>query len=875
MPHDPNASEPASAGQLAEQIAAFAAILARTQPLDHVFVTMLEQLVGLVAFDRAVVIMHEQQPQTGLLQVMATAGQPAYAAGDRLSPALGSALMGVWRKGEVHFSDGKLPMRTAPGGPEAPLPALETWVGVPMSLNGQTVAVLVLEREGTLVFSHQDVAILLAFTRLAAVAIDRDHLHAQLESNLALLEQRAHRLALIYRIAMLMGSTMDPQSTLTQVAQLLVDLFHVDHAGLVLMNEADGNGYLVAEYPPTGTVGTIVISREDSSYVGLDRMVRDNQPLIVTTNNVDRELGNSTAIAALRRTGSVTSLFAPMVAVDRVIGSMGVDSFRGDVEFSETDIETAMTLAAQIAITIRHAELYQEAVSANRLKSEFLANVSHELRTPLNAIIGYSELLKEGTYGDLTPEQGDRVERVYRSGERLLALINDILDLAKVESGQLDIRRERSSIEDVLDDVLPDFRDQTEAADLTFATEIEPHLPPLEIDPKRIGQVLTNLLSNALKFTHTGGIRVVARLATVHDQHIEGHPGVLPYVPAVLNGQWLWLVVEDSGIGISDEDLSIVFDEFRQADGSSVRQYAGTGLGLSIARRLVSYHDGHVWLESQVGVGTRAHVLLPISIALQGDAPGYAPEDAAPLIVIIDNDVTMRQMICDYLEPRGYRVQWITDSSRALMLIRQLRPALVILELRLPHVDGWQILQSMKLSNELASVPVVIHSFLDQKVTGYYLGASDYLIKPVRPDRLLQTIMRLVHAPVREPILLVTASANTRGSIAQMLALAQYATITREDAASALTYLEATSAPLVLLDWRMAEASVVLQGLRRPDTAPPVIVVVPKDISREDYQALQGQGAYVLYLYELTAKALVENVQLLLNRRRLTASGPK
>ncbi len=267
--------------------------------------------------------------------------------------------------------------------------------------------------------------------------------------------------------------------------------------------------------------------------------------------------------------------------------------------------------------------------AANAYKREFLANMSHELRTPLNSIIGYSELLRQGVYGQLTPKQGDRLEKIYRNGAQLLDLITNILDLNRIEAGKLRLDTAMVDFVPVAKDVLDRYQDHAIRKGLTVETSIPADLPPLYGDATRIRQVLDHLMDNAVKFTLTGGIRLEARTATVTRGIVsESSPEkfTLPTIGWLRDGRWLIFNVTDTGIGISPENQAKIFEEFARIDETRTREYAGTGLGLAIAKRLVTLHDGAIWVKSRVDEGSTFFVALPVDVKpTAGDTGTTAP----------------------------------------------------------------------------------------------------------------------------------------------------------------------------------------------------------------------------------------------------------
>ncbi|MDQ7025919.1 MAG: GAF domain-containing protein [Anaerolineae bacterium] len=493
--------------------------------------------------------------------------------------------------------------------------AVGAWIGVPMVIQSRVVGLMSIDSREAYQYSDNDVQTIFALARQAAIAVENAHLLSAAEQNLQTIQKRAKRLASMHHIATVVSSSLAQIDVLSRAAKLLVELFEVDHVGIVVINHEDGHAYLRAEYPITGLVDTVLFYKDTSGYARMVDMMRDNKPVHITVDNVDDIIGTPDADSrqAFDTTSAKSTLIAPMQAYDRMVGSIGLDSYDSQRKFTADDLDTFMTITAQIAIAVRNAELYEEALEANRLKSEFLANVSHELRTPLNAVIGYSELLLNGTYGALDEKQQNRLKRVYRSGEHLLDLINDILDLSKIEAGKMVLEMVKVDIMTVIQDALDVVQPQLKEKDLALHLNIQADLPLITADKHRIQQVIVNLLSNAIKFTHKGYIRVGARLMTISELPYKSLP------PNLHNqdGMWLLISVHDTGIGIAAEDIEIIFDAFRQADGSSIREYQGTGLGLAITQHLIRLHNGHIWADSTPDEGSTFYLLLPTGLREQ------------------------------------------------------------------------------------------------------------------------------------------------------------------------------------------------------------------------------------------------------------------
>ena len=378
----------------------------------------------------------------------------------------------------------------------------------------------------------------------------------------------------------------------------------------------------------------------------------------------------------------------------------------------------------------------ETAEAASRAKSNFLANMSHELRTPLNAIIGFSELLEDQTFGPLNEKQQRYVTNVHTSGRHLLQLVNDILDLAKVESGRLVLEPESINVNALLHDMQRGLEPLAVAKRQTFALEVPEELPTLIADRGKVKQILYNLLSNAIKFTKEGG-RLGIRASSV-PAHDHGQPQIQ-------------IAVWDSGIGIAPEDVSRIFLEFEQLDSSYVRQQEGTGLGLALTQRLVEAHGGRIWVESTVGKGSTFTLLLPASRRGNDDGSSVVtperilPQDRRrPLVLVVEDDTTGRELLSHYLLENGYAVAYAGTGAEAFELARRLKPAAISLDILLPDEHGLDLLRRLHAEPETRDIPVIVVSITDDRELGLSAGAAAWLVKPVNRRQFIDALDRVM-----------------------------------------------------------------------------------------------------------------------------------
>jgi signal transduction histidine kinase/CheY-like chemotaxis protein len=389
----------------------------------------------------------------------------------------------------------------------------------------------------------------------------------------------------------------------------------------------------------------------------------------------------------------------------------------------------------------------ERAEDASRTKSAFLANMSHELRTPLNAIIGYSEMLQEDVEDAEQQEFVPDLRKIQSAGRHLLTLINDMLDLAKIEAGKMELYLETFDARELVQHAAATVEPLVAKNGNRLEVICDPALGMMHTDPMKVRQILLNLLSNACKFTEQGVITLeVARER--RDADSSSHDSIL-------------LHVSDTGIGMTAEQISRVFEAFSQADAATARRYGGTGLGLAITKKYCQLMGGDISVTSQPGKGSTFSVRLP---AVMADAAGTEVErgtreqrkvGSAGTVLVIDDDPAVRDLIGRVLTREGFRVSVAPDGETGLRLAQQIRPDAITLDIIMPGLDGWSVLAALKADPTLADVPVIITTVVDEQTTGIALGASDHLTKPVDRDRLTGQVVSIMQKGIasRESLL--------------------------------------------------------------------------------------------------------------------------
>lgn len=511
-----------------------------------------------------------------------------------------------------------------------------------------------------------------------------------------------------------------------------------------------------------------------------------------------------------------------------------------------------------------------EALEASQTKSLFLANMSHELRTPLNAIIGYSEMLEEEAedygYEDIVPD----LLKIQKAGTHLLSLINDILDLSKIEAGKVDIYTEDFDFEMLLDEMTTTIHPLIQEKSNELVVESEDPVGTIHSDMTKMRQIVFNLLSNAAKFTENGTITIDIEKEAIADQ------------------EWLTIAVRDTGIGMTPEQVANVFDEFTQADSSTTRKYGGTGLGLPISRHFAQMLGGDITVSSEVGAGSTFSVRLPAQVTPpQVDEDEMIPVPIVQIdrkrttdvmrivngatVLVIDDDDTVHDLLTRILAREGFNVMSAYSGEEGIMIARDQQPSIIVLDIMMPRLDGWAVLSKLKEDDAVKHIPVVMLSMIDNESLGFALGANDYLTKPVDRDKFV-AVLRQYH--LRNPqntinhILIVEDDLATQDLFRRTAEKEGWQAHTAENGVVGLNRLAQQKPDLILLDLMMPEMDgfQFVREMRQNELWQdiPIIVVTAKTLEESERQQLQGHVKQIVAKGEYTPKQLLKEIQTIL-----------
>jgi len=741
-------------------------------------------------------------------------------------------------------------------------------LAVPMQYENETMGVIALIKTGLHQFSESHMRTLLILAGQAGVAMENARLLQEEK-------RRIRQLSLINEISRKMVSTLDVEELSVHVVESIKNEFK-ENAILLLVKDEDENKLVLGAQAGTekNKLPEDWSLEEDSSTVW--KAAKSGE--VVTINNVKSNKKVQPLIPGVR-----SEIAAPVKKGDKLLGILHIMSKKKD-SFNEKDSSLMKMLADQIAMALENARLYESerrtrelAQQANRAKSEFLANMSHEIRTPMNSIIGFSDLLLQE---NLPEELVDFAKTIKFNGESLLEIINQILDLAKVETGRMEVDVVECNLSELVENVSQLLRPRVLDKGLKFKVSTDPeHLPYIETDSLKIRQIMVNILGNSVKFTEEGEIEF-----TVNVRKQKGSRGILE------------VHVLDTGIGIPPNKHKAIFESFTQADASMTRRFGGTGLGLSLSKQMVELLGGKIWFESEIGKGTTFHFTVPVRIIsekvespvktakaapkIQKQAPvrsGTKTKQISiqtkkrrkePLVLLIEDNGSAMELLQRYLKRDGYQVQCSTTGEDGILKAKFYRPDAIILEILLPgKMDGWEVLRNLKSSKLTKDIPVIVCSVLSNQKKAYSLGAVEYIEKPAQEKALLDTLHKSIGISDKEnrEVLVVDDDKSVHMLFGKLLKGMGVIMKSFENGDDVIKYLENPHPiALVILDLLMpgVDGFEVLKEIKSSEKTKdiPVVIYTGKKLTARDRSRLNENYALLLQKTSETPETLLNQL---------------
>ena len=738
--------------------------------------------------------------------------------------------------------------------------SMQSILSLPLAAFDRVLGAITFGNTDKNIFTEDDLKVAQSFAVHLALAIDRWRQSQELEARTSELARTVQDLKGLAEVSQAMNANLDLETVLTSIVTHAVHLTECDAGTIYEFDEAEQvfvprTNHGISE----DVIEGLRRSRPrvgDRSGIGQAASIR--APFqIPDLSNVPNY-----PMSAVTNAGFRALLAVPLLREERIVGGLVVRRKTAG-EFPHETLDLLQTFATQSALAIQNARLFreireksQELEVASQHKSQFVANMSHELRTPLNAIIGYSEMLQEEAE-DLGQEEFlPDLRNIHVAGKHLLSLINDILDMSKIEAGKMELFLETFDVPTLIRDVVATIQPLVDKNGNALDVYCASDLGTMYADLTKVRQTLFNLLSNSCKFTEKGTITL----------------RVTREVPS--EKAWITLAVSDTGIGMTPEQMGKLFQAFSQADASTTRQFGGTGLGLAISRKFCQMMGGDVTVESTYGEGSTFTFQLPSEVTEQTTTPiteahethrhpRPAPPDA-PIVLVIDDDPAVRDLMQRMLGKEGLRVAVAADGEEGLRLARELRPDAITLDVLMPGMDGWSVLTALKADPALTEIPVIMVTIVDEKQIGYSLGVVDFLTKPIDWKRLTAILQTYRSGDTDHRVLLVEDDARTRTMIRTRLEKQGWSVLEAGDGRSALKQMAEMLPDLILLDLMMPEMDgfQFVDHVRGQDDwrSIPIIVVTAKDLTDEDRRRLNGRIEEILQKSAYSPEELLQEV---------------
>ncbi len=888
-----------SAREEAEALYKVVRTLVTTEDEGEMYRAVMRELLGTLGLKNGGIVLFDREGQRGSMAVLVKDKQPLQS--DWVVAVAADEIFQTLRREKksmaLDFRADTGGIRYAPQGEGFPIPNPQSSIQNPLVSDfylrlrvvSMLVVPLVMEDEvrGAVLAHSPDKRFLFneRAKTLAGAMVDQLSITLQNRRLLEETKRRAVQLQTSADVGRVATSILDQESMLAQAVELIKERFGFYHVQIFLVDDLEQYAVL---HQSTGEIGRRLLELNHKVAIGsrsvIGQVTARRESLVVRLGGIknyelgikNEELGMRNYELGIKNEEVPNSQFlipnsqflipetkaelaVPLVVGERLLGVLDVQSREADV-FTREEMATMEVLAAQLAIALQNARAFREQQETaqrlrevDKLKTQFLANMSHELRTPLNSIIGFSRVILKGIDGPLTEMQKADLTSIHGSGQHLLGLINNILDLSKIEAGKMELNPEEIDMGPIIKQVMSTAIALVKDRPVRLRTDINEDLPLVWADPTRIRQVILNLVSNACKFTDEGEV-VIRAFASTDKVTVR---------------------VSDSGIGIPKEDLSKVFEEFTQVDASTTRKVGGTGLGLPISRHFIEMHKGQIWVESEFGTGSTFSFAIPIrplettaeEKAAETVAAGVAERDGRKrLIVAIDDDAGVIALYKRFLDKQGYEVIGINDSKNVVARVKHYAPTAILLDVLIPEKDGWTVLRELKEDPVTQAIPVVVCSIVSDKNRGFSLGATDYLIKPIVENELIRALRNLeVRERDQVRVLVIDDHADDVLLVRRILeAHGNYKVMEANNGWEGLKLVQRMRPDLIVLDLNMPEMNgfEVVEALKQNEQTRsiPIIIASAQELSPAEHEFLNNQVEVLLRKGIFTENELLEDV---------------
>ncbi|MBI3163385.1 MAG: GAF domain-containing protein [Chloroflexi bacterium] len=758
---------------------------------------------------------------------------------------------------------------------------IKSYMGVPIMVGDRVLGVVDVQSYKAHAFNKGNLRLLQTLSANMGVAIENARLFDETQRLLKITEDRAAELAIINSVQDGLASKLDMQAIYDLVGDKIREIFFgkADEARVVSIRILNRNTNTIHHpYHAQGNERSQIQPYAIGDGGFGPHILRTAKPLLLnySTKYHAQFDGGFLSPDDQPPMGDTHWLGVPLLRGREAWGVIVLEDLALDREFTETDVRLLQTLANSMSVALENARLFDEtqrlfkeaeeareaAEHANQAKSAFLANMSHELRTPLNAIIGFTRIVRRKGEETLPEKQLENLDKVLGSSEHLLSLINTVLDIAKIEAGRMDVQASNFNVNALLDLCTNTAAPLVKPA-VRLVKQASANLGAIHSDQDKIKQIVLNLLSNAAKFTAAGRITL----------------------KAAIENEMLIVAVSDTGIGITEEALGRIFEEFQQADTSTTRQYGGTGLGLTISRDLARLLGGDLTAASEYGKGSTFTLAVPIRYGTKPASREPEPQpahqagsqpkadSAKKLILVIDDDPDAVYLLQENLTHEEYTIVGVQSGDEGQQKARELNPDAILLDILMPDKDGWQVLHDLKSDPATTNIPIILLTIVDKKALGMRLGAAAYLLKPLNPAEVLETLRKVIKQKERERIniLAVDDDPHIADLLRQQLPESEFRLASALDGVAGLEAVEADRPDVILLDIMMPrlDGFGVIQKLREnPSTRElPVIVISVKELTEDESRMLKESVSLVMRKQGFDGAQLAQEIKKAIHNR--------